>query len=126
MPVPADCWFYIRNSLVDRLEEFGPAWKFYDLRLIPDAVRDPTAIYEDLNREGYDDACCYSYKPGFRWAGDSEQEAAPMGRFFVVYCEPASGGLIVMDFGWRAEDPNSPGNPQGWETFKKGKVWPKT
>lgn len=111
-----DCPFFIRDSLLEKVYTSGPAWKFDDLHFLTRALQEPLGIYEDLNRPGYDEACCHYFCPN-----DQQRDM-----FFVVYTESCSGGLIVIDYGWRPEDLAALGNPTGWQHFKKGKVWTKT
>jgi hypothetical protein len=139
MPVPADCYiigtgispegtdgciFFIRASVIDKVQQNGPRWKFFALRLILAAVQSPTAIYEGLGREGCDGVCCYCAKPPEYSTNEGKSVPVEENVFFMVYAEPASGGLIVWDWGWRPEDENAPGQPAGWETFGR-RVWTK-
>jgi hypothetical protein len=116
--------FHIRASFLNRLEEVGPAWKFHAARLIPQAVAKPDKIFGGLKRLGFDDGCCYCSRQEKRWETTKRQVAIPKNLLFLVYAEAMSGSFVVFDWGFRAEDANKPGFPQGWEDFERGLVWP--
>ncbi len=105
--------------------ENGPQWKFHSVRLIHGVLAGPTAIFEGLGRDGCLASCCYCGQPPMRFVDSDIPQEPHKGYFFVVYVEPVSGGYVVCDWGWRPEDPKKPGYPTAWESFEKGKVWPK-
>lgn len=119
------CPFMIRRSVLDVITEHGPRWKCHSIRLIPGVLAEPVAIFEGLGRDGCLAACCYSGRPPVRYLNDGAPKEPHPGFLFVVYAEPVSGGYIVWDWGWRREDGARPGHPSGWDSFTKGKVWPK-
>ena len=118
------CAFYVRTSVLDRLEKDGPAWKFHDARLLPGLVQEPEFIFAGLNRPEFEDGYCYSARPEFRWINGQTKERTPEGMFFLGYIEAMSGSMVVLDWAWRPEDPHKPGYPTGWNDFEKGMVWP--
>jgi hypothetical protein len=116
--------FYVRRSILDRLEEEGPAWKFYASGLIPDAVKSPAKIFGGLNRPEFENAYCYCSRQDKTWKNSTEQVDVAPELLFVVYAEKISGGFVVIDWGWRPEDKQKPGYPNDWEDFERGQVWP--
>ena len=129
MLVPADCTlvsegFLIRTSFLDELEDIGPRWKLLDGQHVAGVLKSPLNVYEDLGRPGCDGAKCYTGKPGYRHDNDGAQIPMADPWFFLVYTDPLSGGEVVWDWGWRPADPDHPDHPLGWESFKKGNIWP--
>ena len=142
MPVPANCSaigtgispegldgcpFFMRDSALQKIADQDVLWKIENARVVSMVVNDPkTKIFEGLGRDGCLGACCYCGKPGVCYEEDGREIPLPLGSYFVVYCEPMSGGVLVCDWALRKEDSEFPGNPVGWKSFEKGQVWPKT
>jgi hypothetical protein len=119
-------YFFIRRSVLDAIAENGPAWKFHSIKLIAEILASPVAIFEGLGRDGCLAACCYCGLPPVCYRNDGTEAKPHPGYFFVIYVDPVSGGrYVVWDWGWRPEDSKKSGHPTGWESFEKGKVWPK-
>jgi hypothetical protein len=121
------CLFYVKRSVLDTIRDDGPPWKLDEARFIEEAVKEPDAIFEGLNRPGMADAVAYSVRP----MRDPEEEEGPptlprYGQAFVVYARPGTWGYVILDWEWRAEDGEQPGHPTGWEADFVRRTWNKT
>jgi len=58
---------------LDVIERDGAEWKLEDARFIPEAVREPDAIFEGLRRPNQRQGLCYSVRP----TRDPEEEESP-------------------------------------------------
>ena len=94
-------------------------------RFIEEAVSDPDAIFEGLNRLGMDAAVAYSVRPTHD-PDEPDQDGPPCyGKAFVVYARQGVGGYVVFDWEWREED-EEPGYPDGWRGDFTRRTWNKT
>jgi hypothetical protein len=84
--------------VLDTISDDGPTWKLEDARFIVEAVSDPDAIFEGLNRLGMEEAVAYSVRP----TRDPDEEGEPAlpryGQAFVVYVRQGVGGYVVFDW----------------------------
>jgi hypothetical protein len=119
------CAFYLSKPDLEKIKEDGPTWKFYDARLIPEVLKNPTVVFEDLKREGFHDAYCYVGKPGLRYVASQSRVPAPENLVFAVYVKKV-WGLVVFDWDWREESQADPGYPTAWEQDFGRRVWPTT
>jgi hypothetical protein len=116
--------FFIRRSELEKIEECGPKQKYFDARLIPNALLNPDAIFAGLKRDGYQGGYCYCHAPS-HWFFEAEtgpiEAPVPAGRVFLVFIRP-DWGLVVFDWEWREEDEKQPGFPKFWEFMSV--LWP--
>jgi hypothetical protein len=139
MPIPADCTyigrgrgpegntdcvFFIRTSTLEVVCREGPWWRYRDLELVEPCLQEPLMIYEGLYRDEYRDGCAHCCQPSEWWVTPEKRGPVPPGLFFMTYTQPMSGGLVVLDWAWRPEDPHFIGRPCGWQSFDRGQVWP--
>ena len=107
------------------LQAYGPEWKFHAARLIPEALKDPTAILEGLKRHGMDDAVCYVTVPQGTWIREGIEGPFPPGRVFLVFAAEKDWGFVVLDWESREADIDDPGCPKNWHEDFERKIWPK-
>jgi hypothetical protein len=117
--------FYLATELVNRLEREGPAWKFHDIKLIPESLIDPLLIYQGLGREGYELAYCYVARPDYHHDRNGARCANPLNMVFMVYVDPYPYGFVIYDWAWREQDSEHHGKPRDWQAFTGGVIWPK-
>jgi hypothetical protein len=140
MPLPADqlpigegrdpsgqpgAMFYVDRAELDIIEQDGPDWKLDDARFIAEAVAEPDAIFEGLQRPGQEKSLCYAVRP----THDPDQESESLPRYgfvFLVFVRLGVGGFVVFDWEWREEDPDMPGYPVGWKDDFARRTWQKT
>lgn len=117
--------FYIEKTFLNTLRDHGPEWKLEDAKYIEEAISDPDAIFEGLNRTGLEDGVAYSVRPSHD-PEEPEVETLPhYGYTFVVYARPGGWGYVIINWDWRAEDSDSPGHPEGWEADFTRRSWSK-
>ncbi len=118
--------FFVDRLVLESLEEDGPASKYEDARFIEEAVGQPDAIFEGLQRENMQDRLCYSV----RLTRDPEDEDNPLpprfGVVFLVFVRPGAWGYVVFDWDWRTEDGDTPGHPENWQEDFTRRTWRKT
>lgn len=105
------------------LEKHGPAWKFYNAKLIDETLEAPTVVFEGLKRAGFHDAYCYSRKPSCKWVDEQTSKPPLAHQVFLVFVS-ASGTLAVLDWEYRLVDPNHPGYPKNWANDFVRPIWP--
>ena len=84
--------FFVDLTMLDQLEEHGPAWKFDDARFLEEAVSDPDVIFEGLQRHNLADCFCYCLQP--RQDPDAPADEVPplFARVFVAFVRPGVSG----------------------------------
>jgi len=116
---------YIERSLLDMVRDDGPAWKLEDSRFIEEAVKDPDAIFEGLNRPGMKNGAAYSVRPEVDPEEEPEAGTLRYGFAFVVFARPGTWSYVILDWEWRAADGNEPGHPEGWANDYARRTWTK-
>jgi hypothetical protein len=111
--------------MVQELERSGPRQKFYDTRLIKGVLESPTAVYQDLQREGYSEAYCYCGLPPSRFRTSEIEIPPPPGRVFLVFVAVGVRGNIVLDWEWRAAHNDKLGHLMDDSCFGR-QLWPMT
>lgn len=115
---PVECQFFMPKDYYKQIDDDAP-WILDDFRQLEQLinVRMCGGIFRGLNREGHENSFCYSCRPAM---------AAQSG-VLVGFVDPpplgAFAGPILFGIGWRDEDENEPGFPQGWEADFGGVVW---
>lgn len=115
----------ILRSTLEDLQANGPAWKFYDVRLISDNLEGPTVVFEGLQRAGFSQALCYSRSPSVRYVSETESVPQRDRLVFMVFIA-ATGDHTILDWEWRREDEGRHGYPRGWRHDFARQVWPTT
>lgn len=119
--------FFMDRAELDILEGDGPEWKLEDARFIPEAIKDPDAIFQGLKRPGYEESHAYSVRPTHDPDVEELNPVPPrLGFVFLVYVRTAVGGYVVFDWEWRPEDAENPGHPVGGMTDFARRTWHKT
>ena len=118
--------FFIDRAKVELIEREGPEWEFDDARFIPEAIRNPDAIFEGLKRPNHLKSLCYSVRVTFDPDDEKNQSPPRYGYVFVAFVRPGVGGYVVFDWEWREEDPDNPGHPSGWVNDFARRTWHKT
>src|SRR5688572_27164193 len=52
------CLYTIQRSLVEHVEQFGPRYRYRDLYLAVDTLKNPLAVFEGLKRIGEEKSIC--------------------------------------------------------------------
>lgn len=113
--------FYVSIKKLQDLERSGPRTRFYDSLLLPEGLSKPTAVFQGLEREGYEEnAYCYCSKPAKRYQSASIEVPFPPNRVFLIFVEERESGFFVLDWEKRPEDQNHLGYPEQWgEDFSR-------
>jgi hypothetical protein len=118
--------FYVSIQRIREIQRYGPEWKFDSARLLEEALRLPTTVFEGLERKSMQAAFCYAAKPSrrYRKGGTIETPFSP-DRVLVVYVDRMleENEYEVLDWAIREEDRNGPGYPAGWERDFGRLVW---
>ncbi len=121
-----ECQFIVSQKYLEHLYKYGPQWKFYNLHILTEILRDPVVIFEGLKRDDFEGGYCYSGLVSKRMQSPSIELPAPPGMVAVVFVHPTHAGNIVLDWDWRPEHPDRPGWPDAWEDDFGGHKWSKT
>ena len=84
-------------------------------------LKAPTAIFEGLQREGFDKGLCFAGRTRRYWLRQAVETPFPPGKVFAIYIDES--GFI---FEWRLEreDEEIEGHPTGWPQRFKKRLWP--
>ena len=118
--------FLVSIDMLQHLERYGPGPKFYDAFLLKGILESPSAVFQGLKREGFEEAHCYSGLPPHRKRSSSIQVPPPPGKVFTIYVKTDHRGHIVLDWDWRPAHPDKPGYPLDCESDFGRQTWPKT
>jgi hypothetical protein len=116
--------FRVSRAALGEAERNGPAWKFYNIPLIADALEHPSRILGGLTRANYEDGFCYSLLPTYQWVNETTKGKPPPLKVFAVYVHPTEGGLFVLDWDWRIACYEEKDLPNKWEKDFTGVIWP--
>ena len=117
--------FYIAKSALDTVGDGESPWKYDESRFVREAVADPDAIFEGLERHGHDSCLCYSVRPMHDPECPDSGTPPRYGWAFVAFARRCQGGWLIYDWAWRKEDPDCPGHPEGWEADFTRPTWRK-
>jgi hypothetical protein len=117
--------FYVERALLDALRDEGPEWQLEDARFLTEAIREPDAIFEGLNRPGMEDGAAYSVRPTHDPEAEGAEGPPRYGFVFVVYARPCPWGYVIFGWEWREEN-DEPGHPAGWEADFSRRTWNRT
>lgn len=120
--------FFVDKRELDSVRDNGPAWKYHDAGYIIEAVGDPDAIFEGLQRPNQNDSFCYSVRPTRDPDADEGDETEPalppvFGQAFLAFVTLEQMGFVVFDWEWRAESADEPGHPENWQSDFARRVW---
>jgi hypothetical protein len=121
-----ECEFFIHLPTLQKLEKYGPAWKYQDGDLAGGVVADPQAVYRGLRRPDFEagPSYCYSVRPaGSSWQRGPGVDDPLLPCVFLVFVFRGMGGYVVFDWEWRPEDPAAPGEPEGWQDDFEERLW---
>src|SRR5207253_845896 len=99
----------------------APTRKFFDLYLIPDVLKSPVAIFEDLKRRGYEHGLCYVGKPEQRFWDERTKVPSPRNKVFMIVMDK---DRKIFDWGWEEEDPAKAGFPLECGKRFGRQLWP--
>jgi hypothetical protein len=119
-----ECDFLVSITYLDHLHKYGPEWKFWNLRILPEVLGHPIVIFQGLKREDYDGGLCYSRRVARRFQGPSIELPPHPDTVAVVFVNPDHRGNIVLDWDWRTEDLDRPGWPENWQSDFGETIWP--
>ncbi len=120
------CTFHVSKHFVEHLERAGPVWKFWNLHIVKEILDAPTAIFEGLNRIGYDSGVVYSGRVSKRIVSKGIEAPPPPDMVGVVIVNSEPRGHIVLDWNWRKEDLDRPGYPEHWQQDFEACRWTAT
>jgi hypothetical protein len=121
--------FGVSKDAIKHWQTYGPAWKFRDAAMIPEAVQAPTAIFEGLNRDGLEEGVCYATVPSGRRIREGGERAGTIDgpslpkRVFLVFAAERDWGFVVLDWEWREADSDDPGCPKDWDKDFGRRIW---
>jgi len=96
------CDYRICRSLLERYRKNGPEYKFRLLRLVPEVLKEPFMVFEDLKRDGEENSVCIVGRPANTFDNEGNEIPFPDGFLFLVF---ADGDRKVTD--WRIEQCDS-------------------
>lgn len=115
-----ECDFKISTEKILWRHKYGPTDVFYNLRNVPFALTNPTAIFKGLERIGHENSYCYVAKVMRRFVSDSDSEPVEDDWIFLVF---VTANLEIFD--WRFERQNTRnGLPENEETRFTKLIWP--
>lgn len=120
------CVFCFAKHTVDQLQRYGPEWKFLNLHVMAEVLNNPAAIFEGLNRIGYDSGYVYSARYSKRYIRGGIEVPAQPGFVGIVVVNPDHRGNVILDWNWRREDPDREGFPENWAQDFGGLRWQRT
>lgn len=119
--------FFVDRNALELIEQDGPEWKMEDARFIPEAVREPDAVFQGLKRAGQEESFAYAVRPSHDPDDENATFIPPhLGFVLVAFARTGVGGYVVFDWEWREEDPDNPGHPLGWEADFERATWRRT
>ncbi len=114
--------FLTKIRHLEFLWKYGPTWKFNNIHILTDVLKEPIAIFEGLSRGEYTDGLCYSGIPSNR-----KSSAGQIGwdrRYVaVVFAIPRGPHFQVIDWDIRLADGADLGHPEGWGTDFERRLW---
>src|SRR5256885_14262500 len=107
------CEFKISTQKIKWIHKFGTDDKFYNLRNVPFAINEPTAIFKGLKRDEHEGSYCYVANPAQRFINDEISKRVEPGMVFLVFI------LSTHEiFDWRFERADSSGKlPENYQKF---------
>lgn len=94
------CTFYVSCTAIEKLQKYGPRWKYHNSDLIDEAILRPCAIFRGLKRTNFADGYCYVADLKERYDNDGELVSMPDDRLFLVFAKNFMG-LVVFDWEFR-------------------------
>jgi hypothetical protein len=110
--------FFISQKQIDDFKFRGASEKFFEAHSVAEVLKNPTAIFRDLKREGLADGLCYIGKP--KRYGDGWEGPTPDGMVFAVY---ARGDFKVFEWGWEPADKQDGDIPRDALIRYGPKIW---
>jgi hypothetical protein len=114
--------FYVEANQVKHLLENGPPVRCYELISAAMVLKHPIEIWEDLKRDGKENAICYIGRPSV-FTEETETEsgvhAAPEGMVFLVFISRD----VVFEWGWETADPSAPTSPKDCKRRFGKRIW---
>jgi len=125
----ATCYFVVaKDGLLKEFHETGNRRKLLEAYLLPEVLREPVGIWQDLKRPGQEQAYCYAGKPSGRYIKDTTIHVpCPPKQVFVVYVSGLrlkDGQLKVVKWTWVEEAPDHPGFPIDHTSRFGLRLWP--
>ncbi|HEY1067460.1 MAG TPA: hypothetical protein VGE52_15165 [Pirellulales bacterium] len=117
--------FAVARDYIVHLKRAGHEQRYYDAKLLDDALKHPAAIFQGLKRADFSDGLCYTCTPSRRWKSETLDLPFPKNFVFVVSVAPKDGHLLVLDWELRKADPTQVGRPLNWDADFERLLWPK-
>lgn len=114
--------FYFSKAALFTIRVDGPRQKYYGMRLVPEVLLKPTAVFQGLNRPEYSDGYCYAGRPAEWWIDSKVKAPAPPDAVMLVFIK-REFGLVVLDWEWRRADATNKGSPANWQKDFERMIW---
>jgi len=92
------------------------------LETVPVVLREPKAIFEGLQREGFENGLCFTGKTDRYWVRQSVETPFPPGRVFAIYMDESR---FIFEWRLEQEDAEHDGHPVRWTRRFARRLWPR-
>ena len=99
--IPLGDGTYVSKAALEEIRLVGPRSKWYDARLLEEALASPLRIWKDLKREGFEEGRCHVCRPSIRYDGNGKKQSALPQRLFLIFTKPSIHGVVAFDWEWR-------------------------
>lgn len=103
--------FRLSLEFAKQVQRHQPYWKFMALGDLEHVLSNPTSLYKDLQRDGFNDAYCYFGRPKHLKRSPTIETPFPPDQLLAVYVAWDDRGLIILDWEKRDADPSNPAKP---------------
>jgi hypothetical protein len=117
------CLFTVPYEDIEHVEKFGPAYRFYDLQLVRDALKMPVAIFKGLKRVGEEESLCFVSNPTARFSNTGTEIPVPPGFVFLVF---VNDNRLVTNWRFELASRNNPQYPEQFDDRFNVQLWPTT
>lgn len=116
------CEFKLPTKTALHLRTHGHERKFCEIFSIEPILKNPTVIFEGLERDEYGDALCYCGIPPVRHVSEETTGPTPKNMVFMVFMNKE---FAIFEFRWEKMDVTLDGYPQNHETRFRKQTWPR-
>jgi len=113
--------FRISDQKVDSTR-YEPEQKFCELvHTLPLVLKAPMAIFEGLEREGFEKGLCFTGKTDRYRLRQAVETPFPRGKVFAIYMDKSR---FIFEWRLEREDPEHDGHPVRWTQRFTRRLWP--